>query len=390
MTKEGKGVKSSPAKNADSPRWQKRRPAAGLLCLLPMMALSAAVLAAPGVPSGWEGWLSLLAVWGIFNFGFARILSTGKVEKWRSFFFIGVSFSFIFYFLSFVREYAALFASQMEFRSGDPVCHLVLPFLVVPAILSGEIFYPGRMTGSFGSVSFMFLAWLVAFLTLGRAFCGWGCFFGGFDEAFSRLRRKPLIKKIPRILLDFPFVILFFFIILSAAYLWPVYCDVLCPFKAVFEPGRLFSGDFFLLVLSVILFVLLAVVFPLLTGKRCLCSFFCHLGAVQSLGSRLVPFYVEIDSRKCKNCEKCFDNCPVMAIEGGEVKRVKEDICVRCGRCVDNCPSGAISFRLKGVPLGKKSETPKILFLYAAFTFMVAFGGRICAGALEKMLIWLF
>jgi hypothetical protein len=89
-------------------------------------------------------------------------------------------------------------------------------------------------------------------------------------------------------------------------------------------------------------------------GKACLSS--CHFGAI-SVGQ----FRTHIDSKKCKECGMCAQNCPYGAIvhlirpckkacpvdaitydEYGFCV-IDEDRCINCGRCIHSCPFGAIS-----------------------------------------------
>ena len=74
----------------------------------------------------------------------------------------------------------------------------------------------------------MFMIWVGASLAIGRGWCSWGCFYGGWDEFFSRLRQKPVIqhKQIDRRWIYLPFAILLAIVLLSAVTLSPVYCDV--------------------------------------------------------------------------------------------------------------------------------------------------------------------
>ena len=57
-----------------------------------------------------------------------------------------------------------------------------------------------------------------ASLAVGRGWCSWGCFYGGWDELFSRLRKKPLIKhrQIDSRWRYLPFAVLLAIVLLSA------------------------------------------------------------------------------------------------------------------------------------------------------------------------------
>lgn len=364
-----------------------------VLFSLPMAALTGFILWDESVSAGGAGLASFLAVWSVFNFGFARILKTGRIDRWRAGFFTAVSFLFTVYIMSYFAGAgdAPDFAVYREFREADPMCHLIVPFLIAPLALSREIIYPGAVGGgSLGSVIFMFAVWITAALTLGKGFCSWGCFFGGFNEFFSRLLKKPKIRNIPGHFVYFPFAVLILFILLSLVYLAPVYCDALCPFKAVFEPARLFSGDAFLIAVSVLLFIALAVVLPVLTGKKTLCAFSCPFGAFLSAADAVSPFEVKVDLEKCLEWGDCVKDCPMMAMtEESRKKGRASRLCSKCGKCVDNCPNGAIYFHVKRTSKGSGRNFSRLLFLYASFLFLAAFGGKIAMNAVELITLFL-
>ncbi|HNX05235.1 MAG TPA: 4Fe-4S binding protein, partial [Opitutales bacterium] len=130
---------------------------------------------------------------------------------------------------------------HMSYNAGNilscdvPFCHIVTTMVLIPAALSQSIIFPGRIEGGFADVSSMLVIVAIGVLVLGRGFCSWGCFYGGWDDFFSRLRKKPLLAKTPPSLRRLPFAVLALVAITSAATLVPTYCDWLCPFKTVTE-----------------------------------------------------------------------------------------------------------------------------------------------------------
>src|SRR3974390_1257866 len=91
------------------------------------------------------------------------------------------------------------------------------------------------MLTGFASIGTMLVVWLGVTIALGRAWCSWGCFYGGLDEGFSRIGRRPFLKSINRKWTYLPFAVLLAVALTSAATLTPTYCRWLCPFKAVTE-----------------------------------------------------------------------------------------------------------------------------------------------------------
>jgi NAD-dependent dihydropyrimidine dehydrogenase PreA subunit len=50
----------------------------------------------------------------------------------------------------------------------------------------------------------------------------------------------------------------------------------------------------------------------------------------------------KIDSEICTACGACKDDCPVDAINAGDVYHIDEDTCIDCGACEGSCPANAI------------------------------------------------
>ena len=107
--------------------------------------------------------------------------------------------------------------------------------MILPAAFTKSIIFPGSIIGGFANISSMVVLWLVATLVLGRGFCSWGCFYGGWDDGFSRIRKRPVIKKISEIWKWMPFAVLIMVALTAALTLMPTYCAWICPFKAVTE-----------------------------------------------------------------------------------------------------------------------------------------------------------
>jgi polyferredoxin len=234
----------------------------------------------------------------------------------------------------------------------------------------------------------MFVIWIGASLALGRGWCSWGCFFGGLDDAFSRIRKKPLLSKIDRRWTLMPWAVLLAVVLTAAAFLSPTYCTWLCPFKAVTEFHEVTS--FKILVQTIIfvsLFIALVVVLPLLTKRRTQCSLFCPFGAMQSLTNRINAFEVRIDPDRCIHCKRCVATCPTLSMTDESLRAGRAGLsCIKCGTCIDLCPKGAPSFHVRGTRLGENRNLKRLLFLYAAFLFLAVFAGGTIADGLHRII----
>ena len=214
---------------------------------------------------------------------------------------------------------------------------------------------------------------------LGRGFCSWVCFYGGWDDAFSRLRKKAVWKHPPDYLRWGGFAVLILVALASAATLVPTYCDWVCPFKAVTEfeaVSNLESGMKTAVFAS--LFVGLVIALPVMTRKRTQCAWFCPMGALCSLSNPVNGYEVRIHTDTCIKCGKCIQSCPVQALDDEALQSGRVHInCVKCGKCADVCPKQSIGFHLKWTRVLQHPTTARILFLYAAFGFLAIFSGRI-------------
>jgi len=47
-------------------------------------------------------------------------------------------------------------------------------------------------------------------------------------------------------------------------------------------------------------------------------------------------------SEECIACGTCIDDCPVGAIQEGDIYTIDPGLCTDCGACSDSCPTEAI------------------------------------------------
>ncbi len=367
-----------------------RRILRAALLSLPMLALTAVLLSGGRIPPDLPHRLALAVTYAAFNFFFMLMLYTGKTDRWRAALYIPVAVLFA---VSFMGHMLELFSAQpavvdFMFREGTPLCPIVIPMTLIPAALTRTIIWPGTLTGSYASIASIFVIWLTGSLALGRGWCSWGCFFGGWDDAFSRVLPKPAFKA-PAWLRNLPFAVLILFALLSAASLFPLYCALTCPVKSVTElPAGHFVNDALLFWVHLLIFFSLVIALPMLLKRRAQCAYFCPLGALQCGANHLTPFEVRVDTKTCSGCGTCVRNCPMLSITEETIAQGRSGLrCVKCGRCVDNCPGGAAHFHVKATGPGACKDTARLLFLYPAFLFMAAFGGTICVDALARLLL---
>lgn len=281
--------------------------------------------------------------------------------------------------------------TQAMNNSELPFCHIAIPQVLVPFLITKSIIFPARISGHYAAVSSMLLIWLICTITVGRGWCSWICFYGGWEEGFSHLGKKRKLNLLPKNkeFRDFQFGFFAFIVLVSLCELACVYCDWFCPFKLVTEFSPINSiPSLIATVIFIGLFLGLVVILPILTKRRTQCSTLCPFGAFASLTDGLSIFKVKIDTDKCKGCMKCAQTCPFGAIDIRTIQDKKgspELTCAKCGECIGVCPEKAISYALRRSRKCGCHEEPKTafgktiqelmdpaqLFRFSAFTFSV-------------------
>jgi len=362
-------------------------------------------------PSAWIYAAFLLII-------FVQIMRTKQISKYRRIF---QSVFAVFFMISFigilydVRGSMAITADT-TMNAENPFCNIIIPAIMVPYALTKTIIYPGPIIGNFAAVVAMLLIWFIATVTIGKGWCSWVCFYGGWEDAVSRFAKKPRIQILSRNkdFRAFQFAFLFFIVLATVAVMSSVYCEWFCPFKLVTEFAPV--NDIPTLIATVIfigLFLGLVIVMPFLTRKRFQCSTLCPFGAFQSLVDRVSGYRILIDTKKCTGCLKCATACPFCAIDIETItgKKGKPEItCAKCGECISACPSKAIRFAYSFEARKKKSASscegscekpepktrvgrivqslldPQNLFIFSAFTFSVVISSRFVPDAINRIM----
>jgi len=286
--------------------------------------------------------------------------------------------------------------SQAMNNSELPFCHIAIPQVLVPFLITKSIIFPARVSGMYAAVSSMICIWLAVTLTVGRGWCSWICFYGGWEEGFSHLAKKRRLNLIPKNkeMREIHFGFFFFIILASLCQFACVYCEWFCPFKLTTEFFPMNSIPSLIAgVMFIGLFLALVVVLPILTKRRTQCSTLCPFGAFASLTDRFSLFRIRIDSKKCTGCLNCAKSCPFGAIDILTIREKKgqpEITCAKCGECINACPQKAIRYEFRfnsnkekcgcgkrKLPRTKLGQTiqellePSELFRFAAFSFAV-------------------
>jgi len=322
---------------------------------------------------------------------FFMMMRSRSTYRWRRYFFVSLGFLFP---IGFIHNLFVLRGSMgipiEEMIAGrTPFCFMPIPLLILPAVFTKTLVFPGSIVGNSGhSISAMVALWLALTLVMGKGWCSYACFFGGIEEGMAAIPSRAKIRKLDPRWRYLPWAVLLAMVLLSLAIYEPAYCMWLCPFKAVTEYvaarntiGLVQNAIFILLFLG------LVIILPLLTKKRTQCSFFCPFGAFQSIFNKISIFEMKINKERCKPCLLCQTACPTMSLSKESIVRGDTLLsCMKCGACVDVCPRQAVVWHIKGTKISWKPERARLMFLYAAWAMAVMFGGSVIAQGIYTIL----
>lgn len=206
-------------------------------------------------------------------------------------------------------------------------------------------------------------------VTLGRTVCGFLCPFGFLQELLYKIP-VPKIKKnrATRILSRLKYVILILFVLILPVYFKvtsglpvPAFCKYICP-AGTLEGGiplvsldpslRELAGALFNWKVLVLAVILLSACFV----YRIFCRFLCPLGAIYSLFAPVALLGVKIDRNICTDCGRCTRTCRM------DIRQVGDMECIQCGECMKECGVNAIYWKKPwaGMGRGNRSDGGKI------------------------------
>jgi polyferredoxin len=215
---------------------------------------------------------------------------------------------------------------------GCPFAYLACPIGTLQNFVTRMIcpFYLLGTLGVYGTV-------------FGRAFCGWACPFGTFQDLLGVLSKK---KKKIRSFTYSKFIVLGIVVGLAWVFVDTVFCKF-CPAGSLFAalPAPIFYpslslGPYFYVHMITLVLTVASVWF----FSRFWCRYLCPMGTI-GVFNRLSILTVSRNPKKCTECIKCLEACP-MVLEKLEDIGSSSD-CILCGKCVDVCPTSALRIRAR-------------------------------------------
>lgn len=212
-----------------------------------------------------------------------------------------------------------------------------------------------------GVINGGFVFWMLVFasaLLLGRAFCGWFCWFGGYQDlvAWSIDDRFKMPRRVLLYVGAIPFVSLG----LKVYYTWMVNWVEGVPASfslnlANVEPwGGQQTGTSILITV-----VLYGPVLMYVFGRRAWCRHLCPIGALLRVFSKVRPATVRLMNDGCIGCGTCNRVCDMQIDVLGELKtygEVRSTNCIVCFKCTDECSKEAIAYTFRRASISMSLE----------------------------------
>jgi polyferredoxin len=223
-----------------------------------------------------------------------------------------------------------------------------------------EAFFSGLSRGVINAGFIFWISVVIATVVLGRAFCGWFCWFGGYLDLVEWGRGKLKISIPHRMLLylvAIPFVSLALKIYNTIGVTWLQGFPTTFIFQlADVEPwGGQQTG-----ISIVITLIMFGPVLHVVFGRRAWCRYLCPIGALLKVFSKLGAGKVRLVNDDCIGCGTCNRICDMQVDVLGALKShgaVSSTNCIRCLKCIDTCPKKSIGFSMSNTKASLSIDT---------------------------------
>jgi len=201
--------------------------------------------------------------------------------------------------------------------------HLPVPALIV----AGPVFR--------GDGFFMIILFSVTILLVGPAWCSHLCYIGAWDDAMSRLGKRPAPNPVLGRLSVAGRVTTLILCIGMALLL-----------RSMGIPGLTaitFAAVFGLVGVGVMVFV------SRKAGMMTHCTAYCPMGILANVFGKISPWRIRVGN-ECTKCGACFIRCRYNALDEKQIELGKPAIaCTLCGDCVSACAHQQIGYRFPGL-----------------------------------------
>lgn len=228
------------------------------------------------------------------------------------------------------------------------VSFILFPGLFILTWSSIETIYKSILSGTFTLSSMMSpILTLVAVIPItifwGRFFCGYICAFGSVQEFLNFIAKKLKIKQIevdPKIDKYLKYIKYIIIVLLIILWTLNITTDSLSPWNVfgIYSSYKAWTDFTSLLTFGGLL--LLLIMISSLFIERLFCKYFCPLGGVFAIISKIRLYNIKKNSSKCVNCNLCTKKCPMKIDVNNETNiygKVKSGECIDCFKCIDSC-----------------------------------------------------
>ncbi|MBT3315870.1 MAG: 4Fe-4S binding protein [Anaerolineae bacterium] len=214
-----------------------------------------------------------------------------------------------------------------------------------------EAFFSGLSRGVINAGVIFWILVVLSAILLGRAFCGWFCWFGGYLELIEWGIGDKWKIKIPRRIFLYlgtlPFVALGLKIYSSLLVIWieKGFPSIFTLRLADVEPWGGQQTGISILMTAVLYGPVLFFVF----GRRAWCRYLCPIGALLKVFSPAKIGGVRLINDECIGCGKCNRTCDMQVDVMGDLNghsEVNGLDCIVCLKCTDACPTNSIVLSL--------------------------------------------
>ena len=284
--------------------------------------------------------LPLIFITLFYGIAFWRYFATQKIFYIYNFCYIGTSLDLgIFLSGALPKENVKIGRKVTQLLIGSYLLFYVGFVMKEDLQIEGFWFY--LFSGIFaGATLHYFIAKIIGPTIFGRGWCGWACWTAMIIDLLPwETTQRNTNKKAAYIR-----YIHFFIIFLMSFYLF---------FFSTF--GKSFYNstkiELYLLVVGNIIYYCIGIILAItLKDNRAFCKYICPIPVFQKIGTKHSFLKMEIDYKKCIDCKKCEENCPmgVKLLEyKNNGKRIMSTECILCQTCANICPMNAIKATFK-------------------------------------------
>jgi len=225
-----------------------------------------------------------------------------------------------------------------------------------------EAFFSGLSRGVINAGIIFWILVFISVLLLGRAFCGWFCWFGGYLDLIEWGIVDKWKIHIPRRTLLYLGVIPFISLGLKAySSMLVIWIEQGFPLMfsyrlADVEPwGGQQTGISILLTA-----ILYGPVLLYFFGRKAWCRYLCPIGALLKFFSTVKIGGVRLINNECIGCGKCNRACDMQVDVMDNLNihgEVSSSACIVCLKCTDACPTDSIALSLRRYEASLSADT---------------------------------